>query len=132
MSTAHRPTWAPAKGGEEQGGMRIFKASLARSAKDLAGHTKLKFRQTGQNSGAELQERDFRVSEAPRAASAPANGVLMHRGSPLAPGRLRTAGCGQQPVGCGPTRALRAPDRMIGPAVPALLPNRFPNPPELL
>lgn len=62
MSTAHRPTWAPAKGGEEQGGTRIFKASIAFSAKNQAGHTKLKFRQIGQSTGSELKERDFRVS----------------------------------------------------------------------
>ena len=44
MTTAHRPTWAPAMGHEEQGGMRIFAPSTAKSAKDQAGQTKLKFR----------------------------------------------------------------------------------------
>lgn len=44
MTTAHRPTWAPAVGGEEQGGMRIFVPSRAVSAKNLPGHLKLKFR----------------------------------------------------------------------------------------
>ena len=44
MTTAHRPTWAPAKGGEEQGGARLFVSSRMRSAKDQAAHTKLKFR----------------------------------------------------------------------------------------
>ena len=44
MTTAHRPTWAPAKGNDEQGGYRLFVPSAAVSAKDLPGHTKLKFR----------------------------------------------------------------------------------------
>ena len=44
MTTAHRPTWAPAKGGEEQGGTRIFAPSRQFSAKDQAAQTKLKFR----------------------------------------------------------------------------------------
>ncbi|EIE20962.1 Cwf15/Cwc15 cell cycle control protein [Coccomyxa subellipsoidea C-169] len=43
MTTAHRPTWAPAKGGEEQGGQRIYAPSRMASAKDQASHTKLKF-----------------------------------------------------------------------------------------
>ena len=41
---AHRPTIVPAKGHEEQGGMRIFAPSRMQSAKDMAAHTKLKFR----------------------------------------------------------------------------------------
>jgi Cwf15/Cwc15 cell cycle control protein len=41
---AHRPTIVPAKGHEEQGGMRIFVPSRMQSAKDMAAHTKLKFR----------------------------------------------------------------------------------------
>jgi len=44
MTTAHRPTWAPARGGEEQGGMRMFVPSKQISAKNQAAHTKLKFR----------------------------------------------------------------------------------------
>lgn len=44
MTTAHRPTWAPAKGNDEQGGYRVFVSSAAVSARDLPGHTKLKFR----------------------------------------------------------------------------------------
>lgn len=44
MTTAHRPTWAPAVGGEEQGGNRLFVPSRAYSAKDEPSHTKLKFR----------------------------------------------------------------------------------------
>lgn len=43
-TAAHRPTIVPAKGHEEQGGMRIFAPSRMQSAKDVAAHTKLKFR----------------------------------------------------------------------------------------
>ncbi len=44
MTTAHRPTWAPAKGGEEQGGQRIYAPSRMTSAKDQAAQTKMKYR----------------------------------------------------------------------------------------
>ena len=44
MTTAHRPTWAPAKGGEEQGGTRIFAPSRHFSAKDQPAHQQLKRR----------------------------------------------------------------------------------------
>ncbi|GMN44124.1 hypothetical protein TIFTF001_013320 [Ficus carica] len=42
MTTAARPTWAPAKGGNEQGGTRIFGPSQKYSSRDLASHTTLK------------------------------------------------------------------------------------------
>lgn len=42
MTTAARPTWAPAKGGNEQGGTRIFGPSQKYSSRDLAAHTTLK------------------------------------------------------------------------------------------
>jgi protein CWC15 len=42
MTTAARPTWAPAKGGNEQGGTRIFGPSQKYSSRDLAAHTSLK------------------------------------------------------------------------------------------
>lgn len=44
MTTAHRPTWAPAKGHEEQGGSRAFGPSKQYSSRDLASHTTLKLR----------------------------------------------------------------------------------------
>uniref|UniRef100_A0A7S1SNE1 Cwf15/Cwc15 cell cycle control protein n=1 Tax=Tetraselmis chuii TaxID=63592 RepID=A0A7S1SNE1_9CHLO len=61
MTTAHRPTWAPAMGHEEQGGMRIFAASTAHSAKDQAGQTKMKFRKIGQGAKGELKDRDLKA-----------------------------------------------------------------------
>lgn len=42
MTTAARPTWAPAKGGQEQGGTRIFGPSQKYSSRDMASQTTLK------------------------------------------------------------------------------------------
>uniref|UniRef100_A0A383VEF7 Cwf15/Cwc15 cell cycle control protein n=1 Tax=Tetradesmus obliquus TaxID=3088 RepID=A0A383VEF7_TETOB len=61
MTTAHRPTWAPARGGEEQGGMRIFAPSKQVSAKNQAAHTKMKFRQEGQAAPHELKSQDLKA-----------------------------------------------------------------------
>eukprot|EP00879_Flechtneria_rotunda_P004502 GHRR01004757.1.p1 GENE.GHRR01004757.1~~GHRR01004757.1.p1 ORF type:complete len:233 (+),score=66.31 GHRR01004757.1:293-991(+) len=61
MTTAHRPTWAPARGGEEQGGTRIFAPSRQVSAKNQAAHTKLKFRQEGQSAPHELKDQDLKA-----------------------------------------------------------------------
>lgn len=61
MTTAHRPTWAPAKGHEEEGSNRLYFKSAARSAKDIAGFTKLKMRQVGQSTQGELSARDLRA-----------------------------------------------------------------------
>ena len=91
MTTAHRPTWAPAKGGtnDEQSGSRVFAPSTFFRAKDQVAHTKLKFRyqrccyrhqitqfagstrylsrfstvcrQPGQNATEDLNQKDLRV-----------------------------------------------------------------------
>ncbi|KAJ8495913.1 hypothetical protein ONZ45_g12660 [Pleurotus djamor] len=55
MSTAHRPTWDPAQAKDVKGGSRQF------SVRDMAAHTKLKFRQVGQTSAAEVKKRDLRA-----------------------------------------------------------------------
>ncbi|KAG5254733.1 hypothetical protein OIU76_019492 [Salix suchowensis] len=60
MTTAARPTWAPAKGGNEQGGTRIFGPSQKFSSRDLAAHTTLKPRKEGQDTKEELQKRNLR------------------------------------------------------------------------
>ncbi|KQK20040.1 protein CWC15 homolog [Brachypodium distachyon] len=60
MTTAARPTWAPAKGGNEQGGTRIFGPSGKYSSRDLAAHTSLKPRKEGQQTQEELQKRNLR------------------------------------------------------------------------
>ncbi|KAL2466894.1 Cwf15/Cwc15 cell cycle control family protein [Abeliophyllum distichum] len=60
MTTAARPTWAPAKGGNEQGGTRIFGPSQKYSSRDIASHTTLKPRREGQDTQDELQRRNLR------------------------------------------------------------------------
>ncbi|KAI4327120.1 hypothetical protein L6164_019620 [Bauhinia variegata] len=60
MTTAARPTWAPAKGGNEQGGTRIFGPSQKYSSRDIASHTTLKPRKDGQDTQEELQRRNLR------------------------------------------------------------------------
>ncbi|KAK0217060.1 Pre-mRNA-splicing factor Cwf15/Cwc15 [Armillaria fumosa] len=55
MSTAHRPTWDPAQAKDVKGGSRQF------SVRDMASHTKLKFRQVGQTSTDEVKTRDLRA-----------------------------------------------------------------------
>lgn len=60
MTTAARPTWAPAKGGNEQGGTRIFGPSQKYSSRDLAAHTTLKPRKEGQDTKEELLKRNLR------------------------------------------------------------------------
>ncbi|EPQ55473.1 Cwf15/Cwc15 cell cycle control protein [Gloeophyllum trabeum ATCC 11539] len=55
MSTAHRPTWDPAQARDVKGGSRQF------SVRDMAAHTKLKFRQPGQTSQVEVAKRDLRM-----------------------------------------------------------------------
>lgn len=60
MTTAARPTWAPAKGGNEQGGTRIFGPSQKYSSRDIASHTTLKPRREGQDTQEELQKRNLR------------------------------------------------------------------------
>ncbi|KAG2315623.1 hypothetical protein Bca52824_018745 [Brassica carinata] len=60
MTTAARPTWAPAKGGNEQGGARIFGASQKYSSRDVAAHTTLKPRREGQHTQEEVQKKNLR------------------------------------------------------------------------
>jgi protein CWC15 len=60
MTTAARPTWAPAKGGHEQGGVRMFGNSQKFSSRDLASHTQLKLRKDGQDTTDDLRKRDLR------------------------------------------------------------------------
>ncbi|XP_076934922.1 uncharacterized protein LOC143601384 [Bidens hawaiensis] len=60
ITTAARPTWAPAKGGNEQGGTRIFGPSQKYSSRDIASHTTLIPRKEGQDTQEELERRDLR------------------------------------------------------------------------
>lgn len=60
MTTAHRPTWNPTSGGKDQGGNRVIVPTKQYSAKDLPGHTVLKYRKIGQNNEIENKSINFR------------------------------------------------------------------------
>lgn len=60
MTTAHRATFAPAKGGTARGESDLGKLSKQYSSRDLPSHTKLKYRQSGQNAPEDVSRRDLR------------------------------------------------------------------------
>ncbi|SCV68615.1 BQ2448_736 [Microbotryum intermedium] len=55
MSTAHRPTWDPAQGKDSRLNSRVY------SSRDLAAHTRLKFRQPGQGNKTDVARRDLKL-----------------------------------------------------------------------
>ncbi|GAA5823428.1 hypothetical protein JCM5353_002144 [Sporobolomyces roseus] len=55
MSSAHRPTWAPAQGKEGLQNSKVY------SSRDIAAHTRLKFRQPGQGGKNEVARRDLKL-----------------------------------------------------------------------
>ncbi|KAI9621195.1 hypothetical protein KEM48_007843 [Puccinia striiformis f. sp. tritici PST-130] len=55
MSSAHRPTWTPAMGKDARMNTKQY------SSRDIAGHTKLKYRQPGQDSISDLARRDLKL-----------------------------------------------------------------------
>lgn len=59
MTTAHRPTWAPALGFQEQGGLRTHAPTQGLSAKDMPSQTLLKERKQKQGTADELARKDF-------------------------------------------------------------------------
>ncbi|XP_060802977.1 protein CWC15 homolog A-like [Amyelois transitella] len=60
MTTAARPTFDPARGGQGRGEKDLSAISRQYSSRDLPGHTKLKYRHRGQGTTEELRSRDFR------------------------------------------------------------------------
>ncbi|KAK7576524.1 hypothetical protein V9T40_012810 [Parthenolecanium corni] len=60
MTTAARPTFEPARGGQGRGEKDLSALSKQYSSRDLPGHTRLKYREHGQGTTEELQNRDFR------------------------------------------------------------------------
>nr|CAG4645941.1 EOG090X0IT3 [Lynceus sp. MCZ IZ 141354] len=60
MTTASRPTFAPAQGGTRKGELSLSAMSKQYSSRDLPSHTKLKYRNTGQATTDDLRGRDFR------------------------------------------------------------------------
>ena len=45
MTSAHRPTWAPAKGHDDQGGARLFGGTAMASARNQTAHRRMKLRE---------------------------------------------------------------------------------------
>ncbi|GAB1868404.1 Protein CWC15-like protein A [Camponotus japonicus] len=60
MTTAARPTFEPARGGQGRGEKDLSAISKQYSSRDLPSHTKLKYREYGQGTAEELRNRDFR------------------------------------------------------------------------
>ncbi|XP_071453792.1 spliceosome-associated protein CWC15 homolog isoform X2 [Hetaerina americana] len=60
MTTAARPTFDPARGGQGRSEKDLSAISKQYSSRDLPSHTKLKFREYGQGTTEELRSRDFR------------------------------------------------------------------------
>ena len=60
MTTAHRPTFVGTRGGNEQGGNKLYIPSIMYSAKDLPSNLKLKSRRPGQGTMRDLKGKDFR------------------------------------------------------------------------
>ncbi|KAG8186763.1 hypothetical protein JTE90_010657 [Oedothorax gibbosus] len=81
MTTAARPTFDPARGGGGRGEKDLSALSKQYSSRDLPGHTKLKYRQTGQNTSEELKNKDFRreLEEKERIASHERDGKRVSR-----------------------------------------------------
>ncbi|CAH1102601.1 unnamed protein product [Psylliodes chrysocephalus] len=60
MTTAARPTFEPARGGQGRNEKDLSAISRQYSSRDLPGHTKLKYREHGQGTIDETRSRDFR------------------------------------------------------------------------
>jgi len=60
MTTAARPTFEPARGGQGRGEKDLSAISKQYSSRDLPSHNKLKYRQPGQDTVDEIRGRDFR------------------------------------------------------------------------
>ncbi|XP_067641693.1 protein CWC15 homolog [Eurosta solidaginis] len=76
MTTAARPTFDPARGGTGRGEKDLSALSKQYSSRDLPGHTKLKYRETGQGTADELRNRDFRKELEEREREARPNKTL--------------------------------------------------------
>uniref|UniRef100_A0A915B2K9 Uncharacterized protein n=1 Tax=Parascaris univalens TaxID=6257 RepID=A0A915B2K9_PARUN len=60
MTTAHRPTFEPARGGTGRNEGDLAKLSQQYSSKDMPSHTKLKYRQKGQSHIDDVRSKDLR------------------------------------------------------------------------
>ena len=107
MTTAHRPTWAPAKGHEEQGCARMFGPSRKHSKLDDNAHMTLKTRAVGQMSVKELVARDFKAELLAKEAK-----HFKRKLPASAGGHLTPIGDGDEPRGAG-ERAEVADDATV-------------------
>ena len=57
MTTAHRPTFNPARGGTARGEGDLSKLSAQYSSKDMPSHLKLKYRQSGQGNEEDIRKK---------------------------------------------------------------------------
>lgn len=57
MTTAHRPTFDPARGGTQRGESDLSKLSTQYASRDMPSHKKLKYRQVGQAHPDEVREK---------------------------------------------------------------------------
>lgn len=60
MTTAARPTFDSAQGGQGRGEKDLSAITRQYSSRDLPAHTKLKYREPGQGTEAERKNKDFR------------------------------------------------------------------------
>jgi len=60
MTTAARPTFDTARGGAQRGEGNLSVLSKQYSSRDLPSHTKIKHRQSGQDTSEEIRGRDFK------------------------------------------------------------------------
>jgi len=60
MTTASRPTFAPAMGGQNRGETSLSAMTKQYSSRDLASHTKLKYRDIGQGTVDEVRSKDLK------------------------------------------------------------------------
>jgi hypothetical protein len=60
MTTAHRPTYHPSRGGNNQGGNKLYAHTLQFSSKDLPSNLTLKRRRQGQGTQNETKRIDFK------------------------------------------------------------------------
>lgn len=81
MTTAARPTFDTARGGNQRGEGNLSVLSKQYSAKDITAHTKLKLRQSGQESSEEVRNRDFKRDLIERERSAREKGGKSSRTS---------------------------------------------------
>ncbi|XP_017114557.1 protein CWC15 homolog [Drosophila elegans] len=82
MTTAARPTFDPARGGSGRGEKDLSALSKQYSSRDLPGHTKLKYRETGQGTSEEIRNRDFRKELEEREREARSGGTSSGKALP--------------------------------------------------